>query len=247
MQIIHVYNNNIVSAIRGKQEMIIVGAGIGFHKRPGDTVDEKRIEKTYTFEDEQKKQLHMLLERTPILYFRIAEVIARKACETLKIEVSPQLLISLSDHIHYAAERKKQNINVPNFMLNEIKTLYKREFKVGLWALKLIQANTEISFPEDEAGYIAMHIVNATLNNGGRSSNVSKILRFIKDVQRIVEETYQVHLDENELNFSRFITHLKFLGSIHTQETYRSTAYVFKSKDEKRRAWRFVCLFDKTQ
>ena len=29
MQIIHVYNNNIVSAIRGKQEMIIVGAGIG--------------------------------------------------------------------------------------------------------------------------------------------------------------------------------------------------------------------------
>ena len=46
MQIIHVYNNNIVSAIRGKQEMIIVGAGIGFHKRPGDTVDEKRIEKT---------------------------------------------------------------------------------------------------------------------------------------------------------------------------------------------------------
>lgn len=116
----------------------------------------------------------MLLERTPILYFRIAEVIARKACETLKIEVSPQLLISLSDHIHYAAERKKQNINVPNFMLNEIKTLYKREFKVGLWALKLIQANTEISFPEDEAGYIAMHIVNATLNNGGRSSNVSK-------------------------------------------------------------------------
>ena len=53
MQIIHVYNNNIVSAIRGKQEMIIVGAGIGFHKRPGDTVDEKRIEKTYTFEDEQ--------------------------------------------------------------------------------------------------------------------------------------------------------------------------------------------------
>ena len=80
-------------------------------------------------------------------------------------------------------------------MLNEIKTLYKREFKVGLWALKLIQANTEISFPEDEAGYIAMHIVNATLNNGGRSSNVSKILRFIKDVQRIVEETYQVHLE----------------------------------------------------
>lgn len=34
MQIIHVYNNNIVSAIRGKQEMIIVGAGIGFINGP---------------------------------------------------------------------------------------------------------------------------------------------------------------------------------------------------------------------
>lgn len=45
MQIIHVYNNNIVSAIRGKQEMIIVGAGIGFHKRPGDTVDENALKR----------------------------------------------------------------------------------------------------------------------------------------------------------------------------------------------------------
>lgn len=211
MKIIQAYNNNIVLAKQENREVILVGVGIGFNKRPHDEVDESKIQKTYTFENAQKKQLNELLERTPLIYFRIAEVIASKASELLKIELSSQILISLSDHICYAVKRKQQNITVPNFMLNEIKSLYKKEFKIGLWALKLIEANTKVKFDEDEAGYIAMHIVNATISEKG-SHHISKILRFIKDVQRIIESTFSIVLDEKELNYSRFITHLKFLG-----------------------------------
>ncbi len=111
-KIIKVYSNNVVSARQGELEIIAIGAGVGFHKHPGDPVEESKVEKIYTFETKQQKQLHQLMEGVPILYFRISEAIAAKAMEKLKIRLSSQILISLSDHICYAVERKKKGISI---------------------------------------------------------------------------------------------------------------------------------------
>ena len=212
MKILKVYNNNIVSADKEGSEVIIVGSGIGFKKKPGDLIDKNKVDKIYTFESRQQSQLKQLLDRVPLLYFRISEAIASKASEKLQVQLSNQILISLSDHICYAVERKRKGISVPNLMLNEIRSLYKQEFKIGLWAIKFIQVNTGIALDENEAGYIAMHIVNAMVGSDIEYTQISKILRFIKDVQRIVEEFYSIEFNEQDLNHARFITHLKFLG-----------------------------------
>ena len=210
MKIIRIYNNNILAAIKDNEEVIVTGNGIGFSKKPNDLVDENKIDKIYTFKNKQKSQIMQLLENTPIIYFRIAERISQKAMSMLQTQLSNQILIALSDHLHYAIERKKKNQYIPNLMLNEIKTIYKKEYKIGLWSLKLIEANTSICLDEDEAGFIAMHIVNATIGNG--NSTTSNILRFIKDIQRIIEETYSLHLDSQSLDYGRLVTHLKFLA-----------------------------------
>ncbi len=212
MKILKVYNNNVVLASDGKAEMVVIGSGVGFCKKTNDLVDEGKIEKTYLFEDNQRKQLHQLLDRVPVLYFKIAEAIAAKASRELEIQLSNQILISLSDHIYFAVERTKKGTQIPNFMLNEIKALYEPQYRIGLWALQLIKANTGISLDEHEAGYIAIHIANATLGGSNENNSVNKILHFIKETQRIVEKEYQITLDNNELNTSRFVTHLKFLG-----------------------------------
>ena len=212
MKIVKIYNNNIVSAKNGNLEVIAIGKGIGYNKKINDEVDENKIEKVYSFENKQQKQLHQLMERIPILYFRISEVIASKAMEKLHIQLSSQILISLSDHIAYAIERKRKGLLLPNLMLNEIRALYRQEYKIGLWAIKLIEVNVGTTLDENEAGYIAMHIVNATIGNSSQHSQISKILRFIKDVQRVVESCYNIELDTNNLACSRFVTHLKFLG-----------------------------------
>lgn len=210
MKIVRIYNNNIIAAKDGTKEVILTGNGIGFQKKANDEVDEQKIDKKYTFEDAQRTQINQLLNRTPILYFQIAEAIARRATQTLNIQLSNQILISLTDHLWYAVERKKRDVQMPNLMLTEIKTLYKDEFKVGLWALKLIEANTHIKLGEHEASYITTHIVNANLGNS--SSNATKILRFVKDIQTIIENTFHLSFDENGLDFSRLQTHLKFLA-----------------------------------
>lgn len=212
MKILKVYNNNIVLALDKKTEVIVIGSGVGFCKKPDDPLDESRIEKIYRFEDSQRKQLHQLLDRVPVLYFKISGTIASKASKELNIQLSSQILISLSDHIYFAVERVKKGTKIPNFMLNEIKALYEPQYRIGLWALQLIKANTGIAMDEHEAGYIAIHIANATLGESSENSSVNKILYFIKEAQRIVEEEYAIVLNSNDLSTSRFVTHLKFLG-----------------------------------
>ena len=47
MEAIKVYNNSAVSSVKPDgREVILTGSGIGFSKRPGDTIDERKIEKT---------------------------------------------------------------------------------------------------------------------------------------------------------------------------------------------------------
>lgn len=56
MKIIKVINNNVVSALDGNgEEVVIMGKGIGYGKKPGTLVDESRIEKRFLSESTVKK------------------------------------------------------------------------------------------------------------------------------------------------------------------------------------------------
>lgn len=51
MIILKVFNNNSVVALSDdRQDVIVTGAGVGFHKKPGDRIDEHRIEKDFSSE-----------------------------------------------------------------------------------------------------------------------------------------------------------------------------------------------------
>ena len=48
MVINHVINNNVVSAYdKDQNEIIVMGKGIGFQKKPGQEIPENKIEKRY--------------------------------------------------------------------------------------------------------------------------------------------------------------------------------------------------------
>ena len=70
----------------------------------------------------------------------------------------------MTDHLGTSIERAKNKIFVRNAMLWEIKRFYKEEYKIGLKVLDKIKEKFDIELPEDEAGFIALHIVNAQLD-----------------------------------------------------------------------------------
>lgn len=67
MEAVKVYNNNAVSAVQPDgREVVLVGSGVGFAKKPGDTIDERKIEKTYYIQSEfQTKFLQLMKDAGP--------------------------------------------------------------------------------------------------------------------------------------------------------------------------------------
>lgn len=211
MKILKVFNNNSVAAISDELgDIILTGSGIGFQKKIGDTIDESRIEKTYFFKDDQQKRFEQSIETVPSIYFEITNKIVSKATEELETDFSGEIFLAISDHISFAVKRKKEDIYLPNVVLSETKALYKKEYKVGLWALAYIEKKINVKLDEDEAGYIALHLVNFSLNN--KANNATKIVTLTKEVLNVIKLSMKVDLEEDSLGYARISTHLKYLA-----------------------------------
>lgn len=211
MKILKVFNNNSIAAISDDLgDIILTGSGIGFQKKTGDLVDETKIEKTYLFKDDQKKRFEQSIAEVPAVYYEIAHKIVSKAVKDLKVDFSGEIFIAISDHLSFAVKRKKENIYLPNIILNETKIIYKEEYKVGLWALDYIENKIGIRLDEDEAGYLALHLVNFSLSNN--ANNAMKIVTLTKEVLNLIKKTMKVELEEDSIGYTRISTHLKFLA-----------------------------------
>lgn len=209
-----VINNNLVRALNNKNiEVLVMGCGLGFKKKPGDPIDDKLIEKIYKIEDEKtENQLEELLSNIPQEHIRIANDIIEYAKNEMNITINDSIYLSLTDHINYAIERAKNGVYLKNAFLWEIKKYYKKEFKVGLKALEMIGNQFEIHMPEDEAGYIAVHITTAETDAENTTEQTLDEVKLVQNAIEIVKYHFHKDLDEESIHYERFLTHLKFFA-----------------------------------
>lgn len=206
-------NNNVVSVLDERdQELVVMGRGIAFQKKPGEMVDESRIEKIFRLDNKDiSERFKTLLDEIPIEFMEMTEEIISLAKMRLGKKLNDSIYVSLTDHIHFAIERHKKGMDIKNALLWETKRLYKDEFAIGKEALLMIKNKTGIELPEDEAAFIALHIVNAELNE--EMPNIVNITKVMQEILSIVKYHFHVDFDEESLHYYRFITHLKFSRS----------------------------------
>ena len=114
MKAIRVFNNNAVSTVMPDgREAIILGKGIGFHKRPGEEVDARLVEKVYYVQNEMQTKFLKILQDVEPNVMRAAERVLAMA-ENEGFRMSNQATISLIDHISFSIERFKKNITLPS-------------------------------------------------------------------------------------------------------------------------------------
>jgi len=211
MKIIKIFNNNSIAALSDELgDIILTGSGIGFQKKIGDLVDETRIEKTYIFKEKGEKRIRRGINDIDPIYYEITNLLVNKATEELNTQFYGEIFLAISDHIAFAIKRKKENIDLPNVVLSETKALYKNEYQLGLWIIKVIKEKTGVLLEDEEAGYIALHLVNFSTKNS--SQNTAKIVNFVRDIFEVIEQTMRVKLELDSINYARLSTHLKFLG-----------------------------------
>lgn len=208
-----IFNNNAILA-KGldKHEFVVMGSGVGFKKSVGEKVDESLIEKTFILKQKDaSEKFKLLLEDIPSEYVSLCYDIIEYAKNILGVELSDYIYVTLTDHINYALKLFDEGLNRPNPLIWEIKKFYTKEYEIGIKALEFIEDETGKKLPKDEACNIALHLINAQVNNsGGKVEDVAKQTKMIQDILNIVKYTYNIPLDEKSLNYERFVTHLRF-------------------------------------
>ena len=217
MVIQKVINNNVISAYDvNQQEIVIMGKGIGFKAHTGELIDESKIEKVFLIENENlSRQFQELLENIPLEHMQLTSDIISYAIKNLNVQLNQNIYITLTDHINFAIQRQSQGIQLKNALLWETKKFYHQEYLMGKYAVDLLNEKLGTEFTEDEAGFIALHFVNAEYNT--TINDTFEMTNMIQKILELVRLEMGIEFDEESLHYERFITHLKFL----VQRLYR--------------------------
>ena len=206
VKIVRVLNTNaVVSSDQEGRELIITGAGIGFKKKKGENLDEALADKTYYLESvDDSRRLQEVVKEISEEYLEIVSRIVKTAREE-GLKVRDSLYVTLTDHINSAVDRYRENIALKNMMKLEIRKFYPKEYEIGLRAVQWIQEQNDENLGEDEAAFIAMHIVSAELGSG---SNVDvmkeRILEINPDADVEVRKCFYLPENAHEFPFEEY-------------------------------------------
>ena len=213
MQITQRLNNNFVM-VEGEsgQPMIVMGKGVGYKAYPGNLINESLIERKFILKNETKSEIDKvstLISEIPMQYISLSDTIIKIAEKELHAEFGLTMLISLTDHIYSAVERKKKNMSIVSPLHWDIKQLYPLEYAIGEKAVELINEADNVGLDETESTAIAMHFISSGSNYDSiqQAMNVTKI---ISEIISIIQYHFQIKIDQNSINFSRLVSHLQY-------------------------------------
>lgn len=235
MKIEKILNNNaFISIDKSGEEIVVMGRGIAFGKKQGNEVELSRGYKIFSNSDKELNQrLKNIVSDIPEEYMKITEQVVCVLEKEYDKKVNDIIYVSLTEHIHGAVERFKKGIQIKNPLLVDIKRLFRDEYEVSKQALEAIKEEFGIEFEEDEAGYIAQHIVNAQLDDD--MSDIVNVTRIMQDILNIIKYSYKIDFNEESVYYYRFVTHLKFfaqriLNRLTYEDDNEDVFEVFKDK-----------------
>ncbi|MBR0230578.1 MAG: PRD domain-containing protein [Erysipelotrichaceae bacterium] len=206
MKVIKSINNNVAHCFDSKgREVIVFGRGIGFYKA-GEEIPLSSINRTfYNVKDTD----FGVLKAIPTVIINTAIYIIDYVSDELSLYFPSSTALALADHLHFAIVRKNQNIYLPQPIIQDIQQLYPDEMRVALKSLEIIKKMTGEKLPRMEAGTLAMHFINDRLQTADlENPNTEEIS---ETCTRIIERHFDIKIDREGFNYSRFITHLDFL------------------------------------
>ena len=223
MVIEKILNNNVViTKDQNNKEIVAMGRGIAFKKRTGDYISKDVIDKVFKLSEPNiSNKFQELISDIPVEYMKLSDKIISYAKDTLDKRINDNIYISLTDHMHTAIERSREGINIKNALLWDIKIFYKDEFEIGIKSLDYIEEEFNVRLSEDEAGFIALHLVNAQSNQDIKITY--EITKIMQEILNVVKYYYGITFDEESVYYYRFITHLKYFAErLINKNTYNS-------------------------
>jgi beta-glucoside operon transcriptional antiterminator len=212
VKVLRVFNNNVVLARDDVgRDVILTGRGLGYQARPGREVDPVAVQRTFVPVDgRDPDHLAELLASIPPEHIQlVGEALTEVGLDDTVLR-NPALVVALADHISFAARRLEHGLVIEYPLRGEVKNLYSQEYGQALALLAAVNDRLDTQLPAGEAVALALHLVNAGFSTGDLSYTYT-MTAVISQLIEVIEQTFDIRLDEGSVSVGRFITHLRYL------------------------------------
>ena len=126
-------NNAVLSYDDNGKEIIVTGRGVSFQSKNGDIVKEERIEKIFKLSNsDTNRRFQQLILDIPLDCIDTSEEIISMIKSNTDKKINDSIYVTLTDHISNTIERHKMGVLFDNFILWDVKRMYKEEYELGL-------------------------------------------------------------------------------------------------------------------
>ena len=208
-KVVKALNNNGILAydLERRLEVIFLGAGIGFGKRPGDQFAGIEGAKLYTLMNRRREiPLIKVVNGIRPVYLEATGRLLELA-EKRFGKINSDILLPLADHIALAAKRMKEGKELPNPFTADIRMLFPEEFPAE--GAKILEQMAGCTVSEDEIGYITLHIHSALSDEDVAQSLT--MARLARECISMIEEGMGRRLQEDSLGYSRLLSHIRYM------------------------------------
>lgn len=211
--VIRVIGNNVVMVQGAKKEIeyVILGKGIGFGTKIGDTIisDDPRIEKLFKLEDrEQWSQYHHLLEDFDPKVLEITDEILNSITTEFPGKLNDKVYLALPSHIQFTIYRIRKGMDIINPFLEETKISFPKEYKIASNAAEMISRTFNIQVPEDEVGFLTYHVYSAVSHVP--VGQLVKASNMVGRLVHIIESERDMKFKNGSMDHVRLLMHLRF-------------------------------------
>lgn len=203
------------------REVVVMGAGVGFGKLPRD-IPLSQIDRTFVGID--SKYLALISELPyDVLEFsaQFSDVVRAQVSH----ELSPNLVVTLADHISFMIKRARDHIYVSMPLSYDVGQNYPVELRLGRMCVHGVERTFDVRLPRDEAAGVALTIVNSALSASAKTTRQNKRRDLlIERVTKVVEHELGITVDRDSFDFARFATHVRYLlERLDTGEPFQTT------------------------
>lgn len=209
MQAIRKINNNAAICVDGKgHELVALGKGIGFGAMPREV---SLSDITRTFYSVDGKYLNFIGEVDEgVLEF--AAQLADVCRAMLSYELSPNLPITLADHIAFMLDRARKHMVVQMPLAYDVQQAHPVEYRLGEMTVRSVKKTFRVRLPRNEACGIALSIVNSAVSRSERAAQREADVQFLLEgITGIVEQEMGISVDRDSFDYARFATHVQYL------------------------------------
>lgn len=210
-RITKILNHNSFMGIGSKndQECLIMGKGVAFGKKVGQTVSITGDARVYSLKEltDRGEAKDIIKSVSPLCLELANEVLDQAEEEFGKVDRS--ILFTMADHLDFAVRRIQNGEQISNPLTDDIRIMFYKEYKVAGCIRDLLKEKLGIRIDEHEIGYIALHVHAAIVDEN--VSQAMEIARTVRECICMVEEETGKSIDVMSLSYNRLMNHVRYM------------------------------------